>query len=151
MSGIYPILLYIANGGSCKIAGMSQRKDRYISSIFEFSTFPYGNFLHGGLPLGHHTFTTGISDYKRHLSRFQLCSIHQISQLTFVHGSTDDHIRDTTEIGYIITSVMGRAVIPYQSGAVYTKYHRQLLYRYIMHHLVVCTLHKGRIHMTEHP
>ena len=78
-----------------------------------------------------------------------LCGKHQVPQFYFIQGRGDYQVGDAPEKSEIICPVMGCPVGSHQTGTVHAKYHREVLNSHIMDHLIVGTLHKGRIDIAE--
>src|SRR5450756_791415 len=129
---------------------MPQAKDGNPFPVLYFAAPSYRNLLQRRLPFRHHTFSTGIADDKWKLIGLQLSRIHQVTQFTFIHGGTDDHMRYATHVGNIISTMMRGAVFTYQARPVQAEDNRQLLDRRVMDHLVIRSLHEGRINITEY-
>ena len=70
-------------------------------------------------------------------------------KLGLVRRAHDDHVRQAGQIGDVIDTCMGGAVIADNTGPVDGKAHRKVLNGDVMHQLVIATLQEGRIQRTE--
>ena len=67
----------------------------------------------------------------------------------FVVRGGHNEIGYRSHISQIECSVMSRTVFSYQSSAVQAQYYIEFLYRYIVNHIVIGTLHERRIDIAE--
>ena len=142
-------LFFCRSNGCCSfIPYRANRNYRQVITVFQLTSLPYFYSLQRTLPISQYTPSTRITDGKRSFIR-QLGRVHQLSQLMFIVRRSNCQIRYRSQISHIKSPMMRRSVFTHQSGAVQTKYHIQLLNGYIMNYIIVCTLHKRRIHITE--
>mmetsp|Transcript_14383 Transcript_14383/g.37312 ORF Transcript_14383/g.37312 Transcript_14383/m.37312 type:complete len:337 (-) Transcript_14383:730-1740(-) len=75
--------------------------------------------------------------------------LHHVTQLHLVRRRTDHQARYAAQIREIEATVVRRAVVTHEAGAVEDHAHGELLDGDIVHHLVVCTLHERRVDGAE--
>ena len=79
----------------------------------------------------------------------QRSCVHQISKFLLIHGSRNYQVGNTTEICNIVSAMVCRTICTGKTSSIQTEYYRQFLKADIVHHLIVGTLHKGRVNVTE--
>ena len=142
------LLLKTGNGFCSHISYRAYGKHSHVLSLLQTATFAHRHLFKRTLPIDLYTTTTRIADGKGTLVG-QLGRVHQTAQFMLVHGRGYGQVRNGAKVSQVEGSMVRRAILAYQTGAIETKHHGQLQYGHIVNNVVVGALHERGVDVTE--